>query len=165
MGKINGHKSFLGLVSWLVVCFAAAAIGAVASVHAASFYMQLVRPGWAPPPALFGPVWTVLYAMMGFSAWLVWRIDGFDFARKALSLFLVQLAVNALWSWVFFVWHLGLAAFANIILLWVLIILSVQAFWRIQKLAAVLLLPYLAWVSFAMLLSFSIWQANPLRLG
>jgi len=165
MQEITGYKSFLGLVSWLVVCFSAAAIGAVASVGAAAFYMQLVRPDWAPPAAVFGPVWTVLYALMGVSAWLVWRNGGFDAAKKALSLFLLQLAVNALWSWVFFVWHLGLAAFANIIVLWLLILATLLQFWREQKLAAVLLCPYLAWVSFAMLLNYSVWQHNPLRLG
>jgi len=165
MQEITGYKSFLGLISWLVVCFSAAAIGAVASVHAAAFYMQLVRPDWAPPAAVFGPVWTVLYALMGVSAWLVWRNGGFDAAKNALSLFLLQLAVNALWSWVFFVWHLGLAAFANVIVLWVLILATLLQFWREQKLAAVLLFPYLAWVSFAMLLNYSVWQHNPLQLG
>jgi len=165
MQEITGYKSFLGLVSWLVVCFSAAAIGALASVDAAAFYMQLVRPAWAPPASVFGPVWTALYALMGVSAWLVWRNGGFEPAKKALGVFLLQLAVNALWSWVFFVWHLGLAALANIIVLWVLIIAMLLQFWREQKLAAVLMLPYLAWVSFAMALNFSVWQHNPLLLG
>jgi len=165
MHQIRGYKSFLGLVSWLVVCFSAAATGAVASVNASTFYLQLVRPEWAPSVGVFGPVWTILYAMMGVSAWLVWRVGGFEPARTALTLFLVQLAVNALWSWVFFVWHLGLLAFANIVLLWILIVATIIHFWRERASAAVLLLPYLLWVSFAAILNFAVWQSNPLRLG
>src|SRR3546814_2350052 len=101
-------------VVWLASSFSAAAIGVSASIQAVPFYTQLVRPGWAPPPDIFGPVWTVLYALMGIAAWLVWRVGGFRAARAALTLFLVQLAVNALWSWLFFGWHLGALAFADI---------------------------------------------------
>ena len=102
---------------------------------------------------------------MGIAAWLVWRVGGFRVARTALTLFLVQLAVNALWSWLFFGWHLGGVAFADIALLWVLIVATLVAFWRVRPLAGVLLVPYLLWVSFAFALNYSVWQLNPQVLG
>lgn len=154
-----------GLAGWLVLVFFAAAIGAVASVNAGAFYDQLVRPGWAPPGYLFGPVWTVLYAMMGVAAWLVWRRGGFRAARPALTLFLVQLALNALWSWLFFGWHLGALAFVDILVLLAFILATLVSFWRVTPLAAVLLVPYLLWVGFACVLNYSVWQLNPGMLG
>ena len=159
------NKQVIGCVAWLAVSFIAAAIGSAASIQAGSFYTQLVRPAWAPPTDVFGAVWTVLYAVMGIAAWLVWRVGGFRAAGSALTLFLVQLAVNALWSWLFFGWHLGGLAFAGIALLWVLIVATLVAFWRVRPLAGVLLVPYLLWVSFASVLNYSVWQLNPLVLG
>ena len=102
---------------------------------------------------------------MGIAAWLVWRADGFREARGALTLFLVQLALNALWSWLFFGWHRGALAFADILLLWVLIIVALIAFWRVRVLAGALLVPYLLWVSFASALNYTVWQLNPHSLG
>jgi len=159
------RNDVLGLVGWLVVSFAASAVGAIASIEARSFYGQLVQPAWAPPPWLFGPVWTVLYALMAIAAWLVWRSGGFRANRNALGLFLVQLALNALWSWIFFSWHRGLLAFAEILLLWVLIAATLAAFWRVRPFAGSLLIPYLVWVSFAAVLNFALWQLNPEILG
>lgn len=150
-----------GLLGWLLAAFATAAIGAVASVSAGSFYAELTRPPWAPPGWLFGPVWSALYTLMGISAWLVWRHHGITRVRGALLLFTVQLAANALWSWLFFAWQLGALAFAEVVLLCCLILATVIAFWRINILAAALLMPYLAWVCFASALTFSIWQRNP----
>ena len=114
MTQLPKKKQIIGLIAWLSVSFIAAAIGSAASIQAGSFYTQIVRPDWAPPPDVFGPVWTVLYVLMGIAAWLVWRVGGFRAARTALTLFLMQLAVNALWSWLFFGWHLGALAFADI---------------------------------------------------
>nr|WP_295777807.1 TspO/MBR family protein [Rhodoferax sp.] len=151
----------VGFVGWLAICFVAAAIGGLASANAGDFYNQLTRPNWAPPAWLFAPVWTMLYVMMAVAAWIVWQDKGWHKGRTALSLFLVQLAANALWTWIFFVWHLGAAAFAEIALLWLLIAATVVVFWRIHKLAGALLLPYLAWVSFATALSYAMWQRNP----
>lgn len=165
MMTVSRNKQIGGFVAWLGVSIIAAAIGGAASVGAGSFYTQLVRPEWAPPPGLFGPVWTALYTLMGIAAWIIWRVGGFQAARTALALFLVQLAVNALWSWLFFGWQLGAAAFANIILLWVLIIATLLFFWRIRPLAGLLLIPYLLWVSFAAALNYAIWQLNPQVLG
>ena len=162
MGRL---KQILGLVGWLVVSFIAAGIGAAASVQAGPFYAELVRPEWAPPGWVFGPVWTALYVLMGVAAWLVWRVGGFRAAKLALTLFLVQLALNALWSWLFFGWHLGAWAFADVLLLWAMIAATLIAFWRIRPLAGALLVPYLLWVSFASVLNYSVWQLNPQTLG
>jgi tryptophan-rich sensory protein len=150
------------LTGWLAASFAAAALGAVATRQAPEFYAQLVRPDWAPPGWLFGPVWTVLYALMGIAAWRVWREVGFG---SALYLFLAQLALNALWSWLFFAWRLGAAAFAEVVVLWVLIAATLAAFLRIDRLAGALLVPYLLWVSFACALTYAVWRANPQVLG
>lgn len=154
-------RQILGLAGWLCVSFAAAACGAAASIRAGEFYAQLQRPGWAPPAAVFGPVWTVLYTLMAVAAWLVWREGGFSRRRGALVLFLAQLAVNALWSWLFFAWHRGAWAFADILVLWVLLLGTIIAFWRTRAIAGVLLLPYLAWVTFAAVLCFTVWRLNP----
>ena len=165
MTASSKQKDILGLISWLLVSFAVSAIGALASIEARSFYGQLTQPAWAPPAWIFGPVWTALYALMAVAAWLVWRAGGFDMHRTALTLFLVQLALNAIWSWLFFALHWGAAALADIFLLWIFILATLIAFWRIRPLAAVLLMPYLAWVSFASVLNYSVWQLNPQILG
>lgn len=161
MPKVSGSRQIIGLLGWLLLSFAAAAIGAVASAEAGAFYEQLVRPSWAPPGWLFAPVWALLYVLMGVAAWLVWRAHGFKEARAALALFIAQLGANALWTWVFFVWHQGAFAFAEVILLWCLIVATAASFRRLNALAAVLLLPYLAWVTFAAALTFSTWRLNP----
>ncbi len=163
--SMTKSKQIIGLIAWLVVCFIASGIGALASIRAQSFYTQLTQPSWAPPPWVFGPVWTILYAMMAIAAWLVWRTGGFRANRAALSLFLAQLSVNAIWSWLFFAWHLGALAFADIALLWILVIATTAMFWRVRPLAGALFIPYLLWVSFAAALNFSVWQLNPQILG
>lgn len=154
-------RQVIGLVGWLLVSFAAAAIGAVASLDAGAFYESLVRPAWAPPGWLFAPVWTALYVLMGVAAWLVWRAHGFRQGGNALALFIVQLGANALWTWVFFAWRQGAWAFAEVVLLWCLIAATVVSFRRLNSLAAALLLPYLAWVTFACALTFATWRLNP----
>ena len=169
MKNINPRFSFTqqisGFAGWLILTFAAAALGAVASAQAKTFYLQLVRPEWAPPGWLFAPVWTALYLLMAIAAWLVWREHGFRRAGGALTLFVVQLAANAVWTWLFFVWHQGALAFTEILLLWLLIAGTIAAFWRLHVFAVVLLLPYLAWVSFASALTWATWQLNPGILG
>lgn len=106
-------------------------------------------------------MWSVLYLLMATSAWLVWRDYGLAGARGALTLFLVQLAANALWTWLFFVGQLGAVALVEILLLWVLIAATIGAFWRLHGAAAALLLPYWAWVTLACALTYSTWQCNP----
>lgn len=162
---MSGIKQVIGLVGWLLLSFAAAAIGALASVQAADFYRQLAQPSWAPPASVFGPVWSVLYVLMGVAAWLAWRDGGWHRQRGVLVLFVLQLAVNALWSWLFFGWHRGALAFADIVLLWLLIVATVIGLWRVRPLAGALLLPYLGWVSFATALNYAVWQLNPQILG
>jgi benzodiazapine receptor len=83
LGPLTKQQQILGLAGWLIVSFLAAAIGAAASIRAGSFYTELVRPDWAPPPSVFGPVWTVLYVLMGIAAWLVWRVGGLRAARSS----------------------------------------------------------------------------------
>jgi tryptophan-rich sensory protein len=151
----------LGLAGWLLASFVAGGIGSVASVNAAGFYGQLVQPPWAPPAWLFGPVWTVLFVLMGVAAWLVWREHGFRGAAVALRLYVAQLLANALWTWLFFAWQQGALALAEIAILWLLIAGTLVAFWRLHRGAAWLLVPYLAWVSFAAALNFALWRLNP----
>lgn len=165
MSRPSAVNQGLGLVAWLLASFATAAVGALASVNAAGFYGQLVQPSWAPPAWLFGPAWSVLFVLMAVAAWLVWREHGFRGARPALTLYVVQLVLNALWSWLFFAWQLGAVAFAEIVLLWTLIAATIVLFWRLNRAAAILLLPYLAWVSFASALNFTLWRLNPTILG
>ncbi len=153
-------RQVLGLAACLLLTFAAAAIGGLASVQAGSFYGQLTRPQWAPPPWLFGPVWSVLYLLMGVAAWIVWRTDNSPRVRAALAVFMAQLALNALWTWLFFVWRQGALAFAEIVLLWAAIALTIYFFSKVSKFAAALLAPYLAWVTFASALSLSLWRLN-----
>ena len=149
----------VGLLGWLLAAFAAAALGAVASVDAASFYAQLSKPSWAPPAWVFGPVWSTLYALMGVAAWLVWRSPGSN--KVALGLFVAQLAANALWSWLFFAWHRGALAALEVLVLLALIVATIVAFSRTSRLAALLLVPYLLWVSFASVLTWTVWRSNP----
>ncbi|CAN7188511.1 tryptophan-rich sensory protein [Pseudorhodoferax sp. LjRoot39] len=149
---------WLGLLGWLLLCFSVAALGAFASRGAPAFYAQLEQPAWAPPASVFGPVWTLLYLMMAVAAWQVWRLRGWC---VPLLLFLVQLAANGLWSWLFFGWRLGGPAFADIVLLWALLAATLAGFWRVRRSAGLLLLPYLAWVTFAAALNWAVWQRNP----
>jgi len=154
----------LGLLGWLAVTFGAAALGAIASSNAGAFYGELSRPAWAPPGSVFAPVWTTLYALMALAAWLVWRQRGWRGARAALTLYLVQLAANALWTWLFFVAREGALAFVEALLLAALVAATTATFWRVRPLAGVLLLPYLGWVTFASALTYSVWQRNPALL-
>jgi benzodiazapine receptor len=163
--RLPAWRQGLGLAGWLAACFVAGAVGGLASVNAAGFYGQLVQPAWAPPAWLFGPVWSVLFVMMAVAAWLVWRRHGFGGAARALQIFLAQLVANALWTWMFFAWRLGALALAEIAVLWLLIAATIAAFWPLHRLAALLLLPYLAWVSFAAALNLALWRLNPALLG
>ena len=154
-------KQILGLIGWLLASVLVSVIGGLGSMNAPVFYRELNLPTWAPDAWLFGPVWTSLYTLMAIAAWLVWRQGGWENAKRALNLNLAQLAVNALWSWLFFAWYLGGVAFAEIIVLWLLIAATIQAYWKHHKVAAILLLPYLAWVTFAGALNLNLWLNNP----
>lgn len=159
------NRVWWGLGGWLVLCFAAAGLGAVASASAASFYGALRQPAWAPPAWVFGPVWSVLYGLMAVSAWLVWCQPPSSARRRALALFCGQLVVNVAWSWLFFAWHLGGLALVDVMVLVGLIGAMIAAFWPVSRWAAGLMLPYLFWVGFAAALNAAVWQLNPGRLG
>jgi tryptophan-rich sensory protein len=166
---VRGGRSLLALVGWVALAGAAGAVGAIASLNARAFYGALAKPAWAPPGWVFGPVWSTLYLLMGIAAWLVCRAAPATSARRAdrrrgLALFVGQLALNALWTWLFFAWRRGGAAFWEIVLLGVAVVVTAWYFGRVRPLAAWLLLPYLGWVSFATALTWAVWQRNPGQL-
>lgn len=163
MGKRG--KEIKGLVAWFAITFAAAGIGAIASSGAPAFYAQLDKASWAPPASVFGPVWTLLYMLMAFAAWTVWRVRGTSTAPRTLALFVAQLVVNAVWSWLFFGLRSGAAAFADAVLLLLLVAATTIAFWRVRPVAGLLMTPYLAWIAFACALTWNTWRMNPQLLG
>lgn len=154
-----GGLALAGLTLLTAVC------GALASVNAPVLYAALQRPDWAPPASVFGPVWSVLYLLMIVAAWLVWQHRGQSGVGFALGLYVLALVPNGLWSWLFFGWQQGLVALMDVAVLWVLVGLSVRAFWRVRPLAGALLLPLWCWVSFAAVLNAQVWRANPQLLG
>ena len=156
---IERRAAWIELVVVFVATAAAAAIGAVGSVAAGPFYAELQKPAWAPPAGVFGPVWTVLYALMALAAWLVWREAGRR-AVPAIVLYGVQLVLNALWPWIFFSWNKGVLSLVEILVLWAAIAATVYLFDRIKSVAALLLLPYLAWVTFAAALTGKLLRLN-----
>lgn len=164
------NAPFLGnptvqLLLALSATFGVGFIAAQANFRGLPFWYQtLAKPSWTPPNWLFGPVWTILYAMMGIAAWLVWRTEPDDFpsGRKttAMVLFAAQLILNGLWSWLFFGWNLIFAAAIEIALLALLILATMVVFFRINRTSGWLFAPYLAWVAFATALNFAIWRLN-----
>lgn len=156
--SMSRNRQFLGFVAWLALCFAAASFGGL--FPPGEWYAGLERPFFAPPDWLFAPVWTLLYLLMGVAAWRVWRRAGWDGARLALSVFVLQLALNALWSALFFGLQSPGLALIEIGVLWLAIVATIALFARIEWAAAVLLLPYLLWVSFAMVLNAGFWWLN-----
>lgn len=124
------------------------------------WYAGLKKPPWNPPGWIFGPVWTLLYTAMAVAAWLVWRRGGFAGQRRPLSFYLVQLLLNALWSPLFFGLHRPALGLVDIALLWLALLATVRAFWKVRPLAGALLMPYLAWVTFASALNCAVWLLN-----
>jgi tryptophan-rich sensory protein len=145
------------LVLFLLAAFVPAAIGA--AFPAPEYYARLEKPRWAPPTWLFGPVWTALYALIGVAAWLVSRRGG-DGSRGALRLWGGQLALNAAWTPLFFGLRAPGVALGEMVALWVAVVATTAAFLRQRVAAGALLVPYLAWVSFAAALNFEIWRRN-----
>lgn len=139
--------------------FLAAFAGSAASIQAGDFYGALAKPTWAPPASVFGPVWTLLYLMIAVAGGVAFSSGGSN-VRSLAGLFLIQLALNALWSWTFFRWESGLGSMITIIALWVSILATMIGFWRVSSIAGALLLPYFAWVSFAAALNMAIWKLN-----
>jgi tryptophan-rich sensory protein len=126
-----------------------------------SWYQTINKPSWNPPGWVFGPVWTMLYIMMGVSLYLVWKSDiNNHLKRTAIGLFAVQLILNFFWSFIFFDQQQPGWAFVEIIAMWVFILLTIFAFAKVNKTAAWLLVPYISWVSFATILNYTIWKLN-----
>lgn len=163
--RVGGFAAAGALVAVFAITFAAAAVGGLASVKSVSFYGALDRPSWAPSAAVFGPVWTVLYTMMAFAAFLVVRRLGWREALLPMTAYVVQLALNAAWTWLFFAWRRGGVAFAEILLLAATVAFTIVLFWRVRPLAGALLLPYLGWVCFAAALTWALWRSNGGVLG
>jgi len=149
------------LILLIAVCLLTGFLGSLAtSTSVNSWYVELSKPSWTPPSWVFGPAWTMLYIMMAVAAWLVWRKGYTADVRFALTLFGVQLLVNGLWSYLFFGLRWPGGALVDIAVLWVAIAATVIAFARVSQPATWLMLPYLAWVSFAMALNLEIWRRN-----
>ncbi len=158
---MSASRSMIGLVVSIAVCFGAGLVGSLFTARSVGgWYLALDKPAWTPPSAVFGPVWSLLYLLMGIAAWLVWRRGGFGAHPLALTLFACQLVLNAVWSFLFFGLRLPGAAFVEIVVLWALILATLIACWRAVPVAGLLLVPYLLWVSFASALNFAIWRLN-----
>ena len=154
-------RDLLGLLGWLLVSAAVAAAGGLATASSVNdWYPGLAKPGWTPPDAVFGPVWTVLYTVMGLSAWLVWLRRSQPGARAALRVYVAHLGLNLAWSVLFFGLRSPWAGLAGIALLLLALGETIRRFLAVRPLAGLLLLPYLAWVSFAAALNLAIALAN-----
>jgi tryptophan-rich sensory protein len=151
-------RYLVGLIAWVILCYGAMWVGS--HQPPGEWYARLIKPTFTPAGWIIGLVWFVLYTFMGIAAWRVWRKGGFSGARLALALFLVQLALNAAWTYIFFGLQSPGLAFAEIMLLWGAILLTLIAFWKEDRVAGGLMLLYLLWVSFAAFLNFSIWRLN-----
>jgi translocator protein len=151
--------SLLVLLGFVVVCFLAALTGAV--FRPGGWYERLAKPSWRPPNRLFAPVWTILYFSIAVSGWLVWREAGFGTAALPLTIYGLQLFFNAVWTPLFFGLHRVDLGFLDIVLLWLSIVTTIALFYPIHLGATLILLPYLAWVTFAVALNFAIWRLNP----
>jgi len=150
--------SLLGLFGFFAANVAAALSGAF--FRPGEWYRGLAKPRWNPPDWLFGPAWAVLYTMIAVAGWLVWREHGVFGAAAALAAYGVQLLLNAAWSAIFFGLRRPELAFAELVVFWVAILVTVVLFWPLQRIAALLLLPYLAWVAFAGVLNLTLWRMN-----
>ncbi|MBI5686652.1 MAG: tryptophan-rich sensory protein [Verrucomicrobia bacterium] len=159
MSAANRKKQWLALVGWVALCFGAAAFGGM--FGPGEWYASLRKPSWNPPNWIFGPVWTMLYIMMAVAAWRVWRFGSGDGRQKALGLFFAQLCLNAAWTPLFFGLKHPALAFGDIVLLWLSLGATTVAFFKMDRVAGWLMVPYLAWVSFAAVLNAVLWRMNP----
>ena len=151
-------SSILVLPVFVGACFLAAATGAV--FPPGDWYERLAKPSWRPPNWLFAPVWTVIYLTIAVSGWLVWRKSGFAGAALPLTIYRLQLVLNAAWTPIFFGLRRPDLAFFEIVILWLAIVATIATFYSLNAAAAWLLLPYLAWVTFAATLNFGVWRLN-----
>jgi benzodiazapine receptor len=151
----------IALIGFLAATFLVAGTSTIFTASSiASWYAGLAKPSFNPPNQIFGPVWTLLYTLMAIAAWLVWRRADSPLRSRALLLFWVQLALNFGWSLIFFRGREIGIALIEIVLLWLAILATLFLFFRLSKTAGWMFVPYLAWVSFASVLNFAIWQKN-----
>jgi len=156
-------QNIIKFVISILICQLAGFVGSLFTTPSIpAWYRDLTKPSFTPPNWLFSPVWITLFVLMGVSAFLVWQ-KGWrhPHVQLALIIFCLQLALNVLWSFLFFKLQQPMFAFIEILCLWLAILLSILSFLRVSKLASYLLFPYLLWVSFAAVLNFSIWRLNP----
>jgi len=155
-------KNILVLLLLILIPLAAGFLSSLTTrQNQAEQYIEFKQPSFAPPGWLFGPVWTILYILMGVATFLVWKVGAANAnVKTALIIFGIQLIFNMLWTYLFFGLNLRGVAFVEIILLWGLILTNIILYWRIKPVAGILLLPYILWVSFASVLNFSIWRLN-----
>jgi tryptophan-rich sensory protein len=145
-------------VAFVALCFGTAALGNTATARSVlEWYPGLRKPPWTPPNWVFGPVWTVLYGMMAVAGWLAWRDER---SRTTTLVFLLQLLLNGAWSWLFFGLRRPDLALVGVVLLWLAIVATITAFWKISRLAVILFVPYLAWVTFAAFLNRAVVRLN-----
>ena len=152
----------IALIISIAICLGAGALGTIYTIPSIpGWYASLTKPPFTPPNYLFGPAWTLLYVLMGIAAYLIWSRGSENKAvRAALGIFAAQLILNAVWTPLFFGFHWLLAAFIEIIILWLFILWTIVKFYRISSVAGLLLVPYILWVSFASVLNFSVWWLN-----
>ena len=162
MEKIKPYEIVKILIS-IIICQLAGYIGSLFTTPAIpTWYAALNKPSFTPPNAVFAPVWTTLFLLMGVALFLVWRKGLYrKNVRIALIIFSIQLILNVLWSIMFFGLKSPLAGFIEIIIIWIAIFFTILYFYKISKVSAILLIPYILWVSFAMVLNYSIWRLNP----
>ena len=152
-------ESILAFAGFLIICLGVGGVAGYATLpEIAGWHSTLNKPNFNPPNWIFGPIWTLLYILMAISAWLMWQRGGL--MQPALGFFAVQLIFNFAWSFIFFRAHLIGWALVDICLLWLAIVATIFSFVQVSAIAAWLLIPYLAWVSFATLLNASIWRLN-----
>jgi tryptophan-rich sensory protein len=154
--KVSRSRDFFGMLAFIVLCFGVAALGERATADSLEWYEGLRKPSWTPPGWVFGPVWTVLYALMAVAGWRAWREGR---SPAATLLFLLQLGLNLLWSWLFFGLRRPDLGLVGVVLLWLALLATIVAFRRVSR-AAWLLVPYFGWVSFAAALNLQIWRMN-----
>ncbi len=148
-------KIWIALALWILVSMSAGFIGS--RFPPGEWYEGINKPSWNPPGWIFGPVWTLLYILMGIAAWMVWKERGFSIP---VYIFLGQLVLNTLWSYLFFGLNRPDLAFFEIAVLWILILCTMILFWKVRTTAGVLFIPYLLWVSFASVLNYTLWRLN-----
>jgi benzodiazapine receptor len=154
--------NYIHLIVSIVLAQAAGLLGALfTSTGAGTWYQTIVKPSWNPPSWIFGPVWTTLYVLMGIASYLVWKTPPGTLRTQALILYGIQLALNALWSFVFFGAESPKWGVVVIVLLLLAILATTARFFTISKTAGYLMIPYILWVTFASVLNLTIWRLNP----